>query len=104
MVDAIGQEITPGCIIVYGVGRGDLQIGKVTKVGMKNTSRYGGPPRDEVRIGVNAIHERTDRDTNIKTYFLADRVSTLQFSHRLVVLDESKLPAELKRVADELRV
>ena len=104
MKDKIGQEIVPGSIIAYGVGRGELQMGKVIKFSSKVVNRYNFGNYDQYKITVCALHKKFDKLENRYYYEAAERTSTLQFPSRMVVVANESLPLELREAADRIKV
>lgn len=88
MKDKLGQEITPGCYIVYGhvMGRsGGLRIGKVLKLDKKK-DKWSDKLEDRITI------QGVDAEWDHRPPQLLSKKSTLSFPNRTVVIDENNLP------------
>lgn len=100
ILDKIGQEIKPGCIIAYGHALGrcaGLRIGKVLKVQhipILAPSSYWN--HVEYKITVWAIND------DWTPYQLLSRKSTLNFPNRMVVLQDHLIKPEFKALLDTI--
>jgi hypothetical protein len=90
VTDKIGQEILPGCFIAYGhsLGRcGGLRIGKVLAVEAREKSC---PADSDCRVRVLGIDDDWDDEPKLN-----NRVGTLQYSKRIVVLYIMRMPVKI---------
>lgn len=102
--DKIGQNIEPGCIIVYGHAAAYsncLRIGKVIKAEQfKKTYHYynGDVIRDFYKITVHSI------DDDYCEPKLLEKRSVLQFPNRIVVLKREQVKKELLDLLDKVNL
>lgn len=86
ILDILGQEIVPGCVVIYGSLSGrsaGLQIGKVTKTKvMQKTNHYTNVEHTEYKITVQGVG--------------LSRESTLQYPNRMVVVPLANVPNDVK--------
>lgn len=94
--DKIGQEIKPGSYIVYGHALGrcaGLRIGKVIKIDEFKENRWG---RIGCRISVRGVNDDWKHDP-IK---LTQKLGTLLFPNRIVVLAPELVPQDYRDLLD----
>lgn len=106
VLDKIGQPIVPGCFIAYGVGRGELRIGKVIKVKATPTPTSSHPDRVDYRIGVYGTDMKWNLSlpSELREIELFDKNSTLQFPDRIVVLKREQIAERYLKVLDLVKV
>jgi hypothetical protein len=95
--DKVNQEITIGSIVAYGHALGrcaGIRIGKVLDI----KTQEGRWVKEETEYRITVIG--VDDDWNHKTPELCSRVGTLQFPNRMIVLDDTKVPASYKTLLD----
>ena len=95
--DKIGQEISVGSFIVYGhaLGRSaGLRLGRVLEI----SKGKPGPFDKGWSIKVIGIEDNEYWD---KPPEACQRVGTLKFPERIVVLNKRKFPKNLKKILDE---
>jgi hypothetical protein len=100
IVDKLGQEIKPGCTIVYGhaLGRSaGLRIGKVLEVKryapgeLKTWEDY-----EQFRITVWGVND------DWKEPELLSKKSTIQYPSRIIVLPDDAVPKEFKELLETI--
>jgi hypothetical protein len=94
VLDKVGQEIKPGCVIAYGHNLGRcaaIRIGRVIGIKIKDSHRYNGTLFKKYKIAVQSI----DDDSNCHSPRLMKQ-SIVQFPDRAIVLDPSVLPVNYR--------
>lgn len=101
ILDKLGNEIKPGCYIVYGHALGrcaGLRMGKVLAVATK-------PPPYGIILGYKITVWGVDDDwsySNRQPQLLSKK-STLQFPDRMIVLDHSMIPKNIMELFDSIK-
>jgi len=100
ILDRIGQEIKPGCIIAYGhaLGRSaGLRIGKV--LALKRIAPgelHSWEQYEQFRITVWSV----DDDWDHNEPKLLSKKSTIQFPDRIIVLPNDTIPEKFSKLLD----
>jgi hypothetical protein len=104
ILDKLGQEITPGCIIAYGHALGrcaGIRIGKVIKVEQREEEHWHNKEKYFIyRVTVHGV----DDDWSHNEPELTAKRGTLQFPERMIVLDPNKVPEKLKKLLDTVQI
>ena len=96
VLDKLGQEIKPGCVIAYGHALGrcaGLRIGEVLAV---ESRLQAYPLESNCRITVQGIDDDDNWDS--KPAELCSRAGTLQFSNRVIVLPLALVPETFRKL------
>jgi len=117
ILDKIGQEIIPGCIIAYGHALGrcaGLRLGKVIKLSCRIKPAFANyPERREYRITVHGLDDDSydTNEPNLTNWRgekyqakLLEKKSTLQFPSRVVVLNEKLLPEDFRKLLASVEI
>jgi hypothetical protein len=99
-IDKIGMPIRPGDHIVYGHGRGLIQIGRVIAI------KHKGVDHNKIDLwavtvwGIEDEYSRVPHRAKAYSPRLTDHKGTLQFPERIVVLKTGQIdPAYLRLLA-----
>lgn len=100
----LGQTIQPGDYIAYGQALGRcaaMNIGRVIDAGLKSLPpRWKGENRDEQEFRCKIVG--LDWDYRTDSYVRGEKLRTLMFSDRIVVLHPDTVPANLKALLESL--
>jgi hypothetical protein len=96
IVDKIGQEIKPGCLIAYALSNsGAFRVGKVLATARGEHTPYGRP-RPWYEITVRGTEDRwRDAPPTLTT-----KNGTLTHPDRVLVLDTETVPAAYRELLD----
>ena len=97
-MDKIGMEIMPGDHIVYGHGRGLIQIGRVISIKHKGVDHNGVDKWNITVWGIEDEYSRVPHMAKAYSPRLTDHKGTLQFPERIVVLKTSQVDPEYLRL------